>query len=122
MGTKDLILSVAVKEFAKVGYDGLSMNNLVKKLNINKATIYYHFKDKRSLYNEVIKSEMTKGNSNIKAIFDEKKDGKTLFKDYLDAIILSIKQSPDIVSLALREKQILECMLMKVLSLILKRR
>ncbi|WP_320036389.1 TetR/AcrR family transcriptional regulator [Halarcobacter sp.] len=104
MKTKDLILDVAAKEFAKVGFDALSMNNLVKKLDINKATIYYHFKDKRSLYNEVIKSEMTRGNNNIKAIFDQNKDPKELFKDYIEAIVFSIKQNPYIVSLALREK------------------
>ena len=104
MKTKDLILNMAVKEFAKFGYDGLSMNNLVKKLDINKATIYYHFKDKKSLYNEVIKNQMSKGNANIKAIFDEKKDPQSLLKDYIEAIILTIKQSPDIISLGLREK------------------
>lgn len=47
MKTRELILKVAEEEFSKLGYDAVSMNNLVKKLNINKATIYYHFLDFR---------------------------------------------------------------------------
>ncbi|QKF81313.1 TetR/AcrR family transcriptional regulator [Halarcobacter ebronensis] len=104
MKTKDLILNIAAQEFSKVGYDALSMNNLVKKLEINKATIYYHFKDKKSLYNEVIKNEIIRGNNNIKKIFDKKKDPITLFRDYFKAIVLTIKENPYLVALALREK------------------
>jgi len=55
MTKKELILKVAEEEFCKYGFDAVSMNDLVKKLNINKATIYYHFKDKKSLYQTIIK-------------------------------------------------------------------
>lgn len=47
MKTSEKILKVAADEFARIGYDGLSMNSLVEKLEINKATVYYHFKDKK---------------------------------------------------------------------------
>lgn len=60
MKTSEKILKVAADEFARIGYDGLSMNSLVEKLEINKATVYYHFKDKKALYKEVIKHEMKK--------------------------------------------------------------
>ena len=38
---KEHILDIATSEFAILGYSALSMNNLAKKLEINKATIYY---------------------------------------------------------------------------------
>ena len=103
MKTKDLVLKVAGEEFAKYGYDAVSMNDLVKKLDINKATIYYHYKDKKTLYNEVIKNALEKSNNNIKAIFTENKDGFELFRDYVNATILTIKEDPNIVPIALRE-------------------
>lgn len=103
MKTKDLVLKVANDEFAKYGYDAVSMNDLVKKLDINKATIYYHYKDKKTLYNEVIKSSLAKSNKNIKAIFEKEEDGLKLFRKYLEAIINTIKEDPNIVPIALRE-------------------
>jgi len=56
------------------------MNDLVKKLDINKATIYYHFKDKRSLYNEVIKCKMEIQNKNIQDAFSNQDDNQNLIK------------------------------------------
>lgn len=103
MKTKDFILQTAGEEFAKYGFDAVSMNDLVKKLDINKATIYYHFKDKRTLYHEVIKNEIGILNSNIEAIFDESKDALVLLKDYIKAMICTIKDNPNVVQIALRE-------------------
>jgi hypothetical protein len=103
MKTSEKILKVAADEFARIGYDGLSMNSLVEKLEINKATVYYHFKDKKALYKEVIKHEMKKNNDNVKTIFKENKDPENLFKSYINAHILSIKKNPNIVQIALRE-------------------
>ncbi len=103
MKTNELILKVAGEEFAKYGYDAVSMNDLVKKLDINKATIYYHFKDKKSLYHEIIKNAMEESNSNMRAIFMGNKDPEILFRSYVNAIILTIKENPNIVPIALRE-------------------
>lgn len=103
MKTKDRILEVAGAEFAKVGFDGLSMNALVEKLDINKATVYYHFKDKKALYYEVIRIAMQRSNDNIRAVFMGNKDPETLFRSYINAHILTIKQNPNVVPLALRE-------------------
>lgn len=69
MKRRDKILLVAEEEFARVGYDGLSMNDLVKKLDINKATIYYHFEDKKSLYQEVAKNAITHMNQNLEGLY-----------------------------------------------------
>lgn len=103
MKTKDRILEVAGDEFAKYGFNAVSMNDLVKKLDVNKATIYYHFKDKKSLYHEVIKGVMENSNSNIKSIFMGNKDANTLFRSYINAIILTIKENSNVVPIALRE-------------------
>jgi|GEM_PF-1171950 len=52
--TKDKLLDIASDEFAKYGYDGVSMSKLALLVGINKATIYHHFKSKKSLYEEVL--------------------------------------------------------------------
>ena len=103
MSTKENILKIATEEFAKYGFDAVSMNDLVKKLDINKATIYYHFKDKKSLYLEVIKIVMEKSNNNIKAIINKDFSADRQFKKYVKAVVLTIKEDPNTVPLALRE-------------------
>lgn len=47
--TEQKILEVAEKLFSEIGYDGTSIDAIAKNVGINKATIYYHFKDKRDI-------------------------------------------------------------------------
>jgi len=101
--TRDRILEVASQEFAKYGYDAVSMNNLVKKLDINKATVYYHYKDKKALYNEVIKTIIEFRNEKSRKIFKDSLDGKTLLNAYIQVEVETISERPYMVPLALRE-------------------
>lgn len=103
MTKKEKILLIAEEEFSKYGFDAVSMNDLVKKLDMNKATIYYHYKDKKNLYHTIIKNAMEKSNKNINAIFIKDKENKELLRDYVSASVLTIKENPNIVPLSLRE-------------------
>jgi AcrR family transcriptional regulator len=103
MSSKEIILKVATKEFTDRGFNAVSMNDLSKKASINKATIYHHFKDKKTLYQEVLKIEMNSLLSfNKKLDFDDK-SGEELLVDYIKALTVTIKENPYIVSLCLRE-------------------
>ncbi|NPA12173.1 MAG: TetR/AcrR family transcriptional regulator [Epsilonproteobacteria bacterium] len=51
---REKIIQTALKYFAKEGYE-TSLENISKELEITKAAIYYHFKNKEELYNEVFK-------------------------------------------------------------------
>lgn len=102
--TKNNILKVATEQFAKLGYDGLSMNNLASLLEINKATIYYHFKDKKSLYQEVFISIITHKQDKIeKLVKDPDLSGKEKLTQYIKIIVEKINENPQIVPLTLRE-------------------
>jgi TetR/AcrR family transcriptional regulator, transcriptional repressor for nem operon len=46
----ETVLDKAVSVFAKYGYHGVSMAMLVDELELNRASIYNTFGDKRSLY------------------------------------------------------------------------
>jgi TetR/AcrR family transcriptional regulator len=54
--TKQELLEVAFEHFVKYGYDGARMDTIASDSNFNKATFYYHFKNKENLYQEVIAS------------------------------------------------------------------
>ena len=100
---KEHILDIATSEFAILGYSALSMNNLAKKLEINKATIYYHFKDKKSLYNEVILSLIQLNKDEREAIANSTLEPKEKFKQYIKSLINTMGDNPNIIPLTLRE-------------------
>jgi len=57
---KDEILDVAKVHFAKKGYERTSLDDVAKDLNITKPALYYHFKNKQTIYNEIFKKEFKK--------------------------------------------------------------
>jgi len=53
MSKKEQILKEAVKIFAKKGYENTSLEEIAKEVGITKPAIYYHFKNKKELYNQI---------------------------------------------------------------------
>lgn len=54
--TKDDIIAVATAEFARVGFDGASVNAIARKTKTSKMMIYYHFGNKPGLYRAVLEA------------------------------------------------------------------
>lgn len=101
--TKQKILKIATQEFSIYGYDGLSMNNLASKLEVNKATIYYHFKDKKSLYQEVISNLIKLNKDDLEDIINLNITPKEKVKKFIKVFIETVCQNPVMVPIALRE-------------------
>jgi AcrR family transcriptional regulator len=51
--TRNRILDVAEHLFSEKGFDAASIDMIAKSAGINKATIYYHFKDKQDIINSL---------------------------------------------------------------------
>ncbi len=47
--TKQLILDVALKQFASVGYTAASIRSICKEVGIKESSVYYHFKSKQEI-------------------------------------------------------------------------
>ena len=52
--TKERILEVSARHFADYGYGKTVLDNIANECKITKPAIYYYFKDKSSLYQEVL--------------------------------------------------------------------
>ena len=52
--TAEKILTVARAVFAEHGYNGAHMDEIARRANVNKATLYYQIGDKDTLYANVI--------------------------------------------------------------------
>jgi len=54
--TRDQILDAGERLFAERGYDGVSMRDIVAETALrNQASLYHHFRNKRALYEAVLK-------------------------------------------------------------------
>lgn len=54
LGTRQRILEVAARLFAKQGYEGTSVRDIAKELGIANPSIYYHFKSKADVLVELL--------------------------------------------------------------------
>jgi TetR/AcrR family transcriptional regulator len=52
--TRRRILRAAQRLFADAGYEGVSVSELARAARVNRAMLYYYFKDKRDLYRQTI--------------------------------------------------------------------
>lgn len=56
MPKRDEILKAAMSCFTAYGYSKTTMSDIGRKVGINKASLYYHFKDKLALYEAVVQN------------------------------------------------------------------
>jgi len=91
LNKKDKILTVALPIFAKNGYENTSIEEIAKKLEITKPAIYYHYKNKKELYNEIF----------IK--YFKNLEFKDSLKDYIFIMGEFFLQNPNIAKLFSKE-------------------
>jgi AcrR family transcriptional regulator len=60
LSTKEKILKVANEYFSKYGYELTYLDDIAKECSITKPAIYYHFRDKASLYEEILVRHLSK--------------------------------------------------------------
>lgn len=66
--TRDLIFAAAGRAFSRAGFDNVGVEEIAAAAGVNKAMIYYHFKDKLTLYREVVRDMLTVVGGEVAAI------------------------------------------------------
>jgi len=54
MSSKENILQMAVTLFSKQGFDGVSMRDLAKSVNMSTSAVYHYFPNKQALYLDAV--------------------------------------------------------------------
>ncbi|MDD5824080.1 MAG: TetR/AcrR family transcriptional regulator [Firmicutes bacterium] len=57
--TKERVLMEALKLFSERGYDGVGVNQIAEAVGIKGPSLYYHFKSKEDILNELIATVQT---------------------------------------------------------------
>jgi TetR/AcrR family transcriptional regulator len=52
--SRDRLLAAAAEAFASRGFDGAKVDRIAARARLNKAMLYYHFRNKAALYREVL--------------------------------------------------------------------
>ena len=97
--TREKILQVAEKLFSEFGYDAASIDSISKLAGINKATIYYHFKDKQSILHALYSDMIEQMKNRILRAGSSKPKLKSLIKKEIEFL----REKKDIVSILLME-------------------
>ena len=52
--TKQRILNVALDLFSQKGFSAVSVRDICKVVDIKESSVYYHFKNKQSIFDELL--------------------------------------------------------------------
>ena len=104
MSTEEKIKRAALKEFAAYGFEGARIDRIAGKAKVNKAMIYYHYKNKESLYEAVLATiHKTIVNKIINAIPKDKTPEEQLQVIVSEFISFTRDLDKDFVKMMLRE-------------------
>lgn len=87
---RNQILEVAWKIFEAQDYDDVTMQQIVDTLDISKEVVYYHFKDKEILFEEIVLNSLAVEVESLKSILN---NPKLTVREKVSEFILHISSS-----------------------------
>ncbi len=103
--TKKRILDTAERLFAKKGFDGTGMEEIASQAEINKATIYYHFKSKSDIMEALFKNVIEELNEYLNTSINETEEpgNKTDLSNKIKKEIAFIASKRKIITVMMME-------------------
>lgn len=95
--TKEIILHAATALFARQGYDGTSIRDIVEEAGVTKPVLYYYFKNKEDLYIYLINDAYAFFFDEIRSVVNTKKAFSTRLKELVHLYISCHEQYDDTV-------------------------
>jgi len=99
----DKILAHAAEMFAEHGFAGTIMDDLAELAEVNKATIYYHFKDKVHLYEEVLTKHFIAMVDAITTAVESQTDCIKRLEAYIKTFAIESAKRKNLTSILMRE-------------------
>lgn len=88
------ILKAAIKEFAEHGIAGARTDAIAQSAHVNKALLYYYFKDKEAIYDAVLDQVFSGLRDTVVPILDSKTPPRQKLLNYLGAYFDYIAANP----------------------------
>src|SRR5687768_9021579 len=103
ISTRDAVFDSAATQFAKGGFDGVSVDDIARDARVNKAMIYYHFADKLALYRAVLAEGLSRMGATVHAIASSTDPPDTKLDRFIEAFVRMTENRPWMPALMLRE-------------------
>jgi len=97
------ILKAAMHVFSEVGFGSTRVDEIARRADVNKATIYYHIGNKETLYAEVIHDIIGSIADTIAVGIQEAQSPEEKLRTYIRNIARAIDQNPLIPPIMMRE-------------------
>jgi len=78
-----LIVETASKIFSRFGFSKTTMDEIAKHIHKAKGLLYYHFRSKEMLFNEVLRKELGEVKIELARIVESNVDSLSAFKEYM---------------------------------------
>jgi len=78
-----LIVDCATSFFSKFGFAKTTMDEIAKHIHKAKGVLYYYFKSKEELFNEVLKQELSIVKSELSQVVEKEDDSLIILKEYI---------------------------------------
>jgi AcrR family transcriptional regulator len=101
--SRDRLLAAAAAEFAARGFDGAKVDRIAARARVNKAMLYYHFKNKADLYRAILRDLFQ---SIATAVADSRAQGgppPEQLRRYIRAVAAEAARRPHVPAIWLRE-------------------
>ncbi len=99
------IMEVAVKIFARKGFDGARVDEIAREAKVNKALIYYYFKSKSLILEEIFRIFNDESSKLIISFFQDQaelEDSEWLIT-FFDAFMTFLEERKDILKIMITE-------------------
>jgi AcrR family transcriptional regulator len=97
------ILDTAAEVFAEVGCAGARMDEIADRTGVNKATIYYHIGDKKTLYTRVLHELFANTGDRLERIIQQAESPEEKLSLYIQQFAQILDQNPHKAIMMLRE-------------------
>ncbi len=101
--SRERLLAAAAREFGSRGYDGASVDRIARAARLNKAMIYYHFKNKAGLYGAIVRDVFEHVRDAAAAVAASDCAPEEKIRRFVRTIALVAGDRPDFPPLWLRE-------------------
>jgi AcrR family transcriptional regulator len=83
LAVRDQIIESATKYFSKYGFHKTTMDEIAKNIHKAKGVLYYYFRSKEELFNEVLKKELGALKEALLKIVNSNNNVLTILTDYM---------------------------------------
>ena len=101
--SKERILDIAAKRFARHGYEGTSLQGIADEVGMRKPSLLYHFPSKKALREAVITDLLGRWQTRLPEVLARAGEGQDRFTALFEEVSMFFEHDPSRALLVMRE-------------------